>query len=101
VEARKTLPKRGKKVVTPLGDGKVIDVLPLKQAVMVELETGIYHEFQHTEIQPWDELEALKNKSQAPCDKHENGECDCGKARPVSGVDANRKPGSNRDNKKK
>ncbi len=79
VEARKTLPKRGKKVVTHLGNGKVVDVLPLKQAVMVELETGVFHEFLHTEIQPYDELEALKQKSQAPCDKHENGECDCGK----------------------
>lgn len=86
VEARKTLPKRGKKVVTPLGNGKVTDVLPLKQAVMVELETGVYHEFMHNEIQPWDELEALKQKSQAPCDKHENGECDCGKNKP--GADA-------------
>jgi cell fate regulator YaaT (PSP1 superfamily) len=79
VEARKTLPKRGRKVVTPLGNGKVVDVLPLKQAVMVEMEAGVIHEFQHTEVQPWDELEALKQKSQAPCDRHENGGCDCGK----------------------
>ncbi len=75
VEARKTLPKRGKKVVTPLGDGKVVDVLPLKQAVMVELETGIYKEFLNSEIQPWDELEALKQKSQAPCEKQDDVDC--------------------------
>ncbi len=80
VEARKTLPKRGKRVVTKLGEGKVVDVLPLKQAVIVELEQGVQREFLHHEIQPWDELEALRQKSQAPCDKHENGECDCGNA---------------------
>lgn len=80
VEARKNLPKRGKRVVTKLGEGKVVDVLPLKQAVIVELEQGVQHEFLQNEIQPWDELEALRQKSQAPCDKHENGECDCGKA---------------------
>lgn len=80
VEARKTLPKRGKRVVTPLGEGKVIDVFPLKQSMMVFLEEqGVQHEFTGGEIQPWDELEALRQKAAAPCDKHENGECDCGK----------------------
>ncbi len=80
VEARKTLPKRGKRVVTPLGEGKVVDVFPLKQAVMVNLEEqGIQHEFSAGEIQPWDELEALRQKAAAPCDRHENGGCDCGK----------------------
>jgi cell fate regulator YaaT (PSP1 superfamily) len=99
VEARKTLPKRGKKVVTPLGNGKVIDVLPLKQAVMVELETGVYHEFPHTELQPWDELEALKQKSEAPCDKHENGDCDCGKDNRSPEAKSGIKPGDSGGNK--
>jgi cell fate regulator YaaT (PSP1 superfamily) len=80
IEARKKMPKRGKRVVTPLGEGKVGDVYLLKESVLVELEGGVTHEFPHTEIQPWEELEALKKKSQAPCDKHEGGECDCGKA---------------------
>lgn len=80
VEARKQLPKRGKRVVTPVGDGKVIDVFPLKQAVMVELDSGVYSEFLKHEIQPWEELEALRKKSEAPCDRHEGGGCDCGKA---------------------
>ena len=30
-------------------------------------------------LEPWDELEALRRKAQAPCDKHEGGGCDCGK----------------------
>jgi hypothetical protein len=79
VAARKGLPKRGKRVVTPEGEGKVLDVYPLKQSVLVELDKGQRQEFPHTEIQPWDELEALRQKSQAPCDRHENGGCDCGK----------------------
>ncbi len=80
VEARKTLPKRGKDVVTPLGKGKVLDVVPLKQAVYVGLADGKRAEFLKHEIEPWDELEALRRKSEAPCDRHENGGCDCGKA---------------------
>src|SRR5690554_4724479 len=75
VEARKELPKRNKRVVTPEGEGKVVDVYPLKQAVLVELDSGTRQEFLKEDIQPWDELEALRQKAQAPCDKHENGEC--------------------------
>jgi cell fate regulator YaaT (PSP1 superfamily) len=101
VEARKNLPKRGKKVVTQLGNGKVVDVLPLKQAVIVELESGVSHEFIHNEIQPWDELEALKQKSQAPCDKHDNGECDCGKNRVNPSTEENKKAGRSGENKKR
>ena len=80
VEARKTLPKRGKEVVTALGKGKVVDIFPLKQAVIVSLPEGKRAEFLKHEIEPWDELEALRRKSEAPCDRHENGGCDCGKA---------------------
>jgi cell fate regulator YaaT (PSP1 superfamily) len=79
VAARKQLPKRGKRVVTPLGEGKVVDTYPLKQSVLVELEKGSREEYSQEDLQPWDELEALRRKSQQPCDKHESGECDCGK----------------------
>ncbi len=80
VQARKDLPKRGKRVVTPQGEGKVVDLYPLKQAVVVEFESGNRIEFPHTDVQPWEELDALKKKAQGPCDKHENGDCDCGKS---------------------
>jgi cell fate regulator YaaT (PSP1 superfamily) len=82
VEARKVLPKRNKRVVTPQGEGKVIDVYPLKAAVMVELDAGTRVEFSHSDLQPWDELEALRRKSQEPCDRHQNGGCDCGRNEP-------------------
>ena len=84
VEARKTLPKRNKRVVTPKGEGKVIDVIPMSDKVIVLIESGVDRPQQMTftreEIEPWDELEALRRKSQAPCDRHEGGGCTCGKA---------------------
>jgi len=80
VEARKILPKLNKRVVTPLGEGKVVNVLPLKQAVIVDVPEKGYTEFLKHEIEPWDELEALRRKAGSPCDRHENGGCDCGKA---------------------
>ncbi len=80
VQARKQLPKVKKKVVTPLGEGKVVDVLPLKQAVVVYLEDeGRRVEFLKHELEPYDELKALEAKANGPCDRHENGGCDCGK----------------------
>ena len=85
VEARKQLPKRNKRVVTPKGEGKVIDVLPMNNKVMVLIEGEEGKRFTDTfdreELQPWDELEALRRKSEAPCDRHEGGGCTCGKAR--------------------
>jgi hypothetical protein len=78
VEARKNLPKRNKRVISPQGEGKVIDIFPLRNSVIVELENGNQVEFNATALQPWDEMEALRRKSQEPCDRHENGECSCG-----------------------
>ncbi|HCR70723.1 MAG TPA: stage 0 sporulation protein [Anaerolineae bacterium] len=87
VEARKTLPKRNKKVITPKGEGKVIDLIPMSDKVVVLIEVPNERPQQHTfmreEIQPWDELEALRRKSQAPCDRHEGGGCTCGKSSPL------------------
>ncbi len=82
VEARKQLPKRKKRVVTPLGEGKVVDVAPLAGTITVQFEEEgrrTYHSFDREEVEPWDELEALRRKAEAPCDRHENGDCDCGK----------------------
>jgi len=82
-QARKQLPKRNKHVVTPRGEGKVMDVLPMSNKVIVALETeerSQWVTFDKDEIQPWDELEALRRKSEAPCDRHEGGGCTCGKS---------------------
>ena len=37
VEAIKTLPKRKRKVVTPMGEGRVVQILPMRQAVIVDI----------------------------------------------------------------
>jgi cell fate regulator YaaT (PSP1 superfamily) len=86
VAARKTLPKRNKRVVTPKGEGKVVDIIPMSDKVVVAVEVEGEKRPQHItfmreELQPWDELEALRRKSEAPCDRHENGGCTCGKDR--------------------
>jgi cell fate regulator YaaT (PSP1 superfamily) len=81
VNARKQLPKRNKRVITPQGEGKVVDTFPLKDSVLVEVEGVGREEFGRLDIQPWDETEALRRKSQEPCRNHENGECDCGKGK--------------------
>jgi cell fate regulator YaaT (PSP1 superfamily) len=75
VEARRELPKRKKRVVTPLGEGKVIDVYPLKRGVLVDVDKKGVHEFPHHDVQPWEELERLKNKAKEPC--NHKGECNC------------------------
>src|SRR5690606_3381880 len=83
VEARKQLPKRNKRVVTPKGEGKVVDILPMSNKVMVLLEDPdgkrFTETFEREDLQPWDELEALRRKAEAPCDRHEGGGCTCGK----------------------
>lgn len=79
VEARKQLPKRGKQVITPQGEGKVVDVYPLKLAVVVEFPSGVQQEFAVSQIQPWEEFQALKKKAQSPCQGDGNGGCACGK----------------------
>ena len=49
-EIRKQLPKKNRRVETPFGEGKVLDVIPLKKAVIVSIpETGI-REFTLDEI---------------------------------------------------
>jgi len=79
VKARKELPKKNKRVITPSGEGKVIDVIPLKEAVLVALEDGIRMEFSQDDIQPYEEFKALQDKANKPCAIHKDGECNCNK----------------------
>src|SRR5512139_573802 len=51
VDARQKLPKRNKRVRTPQGEGKVVDVLPLREAVVVDLPEVGYREFPGSEVQ--------------------------------------------------
>lgn len=78
VEARAKLPRKNKRIGTPHGEGKVLDVFPLQDAVLVQVEDAIYT-LKREELVPIEELEALAKKAKEPCARHENGECDCGK----------------------
>lgn len=77
-KAMKDLPRRGKRVITPAGEGKVVNVNPLKETVLVAVDksTGL-KEFSKEEIEPWAEVQALKKKAGTGCKKHGKGECDC------------------------
>jgi len=93
VAARKELPKRNKKVVTPKGEGKVIDLMPMSNQVVVLIEDAEGRRSRETftkdEIEPWDELETLRRKAQAPCDRHDSGGCTCGKSSPLKNKNNN------------
>jgi len=75
VEARKLLPKRNKRVITPDGEGKVVDVHPLSQMVVVEFIESGKREYHKDQIQPADELEALTNKAREIDESKGNGGC--------------------------
>ena len=77
VNAKKSLPKRGKRIGTPAGEGKVIDVRVLRDSVIVDVEGERIEVFRH-EFEPLAELEALNKKAAQGCSKHDNGGCDCG-----------------------
>jgi cell fate regulator YaaT (PSP1 superfamily) len=77
VDARKELPKRKKRVITPRGEGRVVDVLPLKQAVIVQFDDDRRVEFLKHEIKPYEEYKALEAKANEPCEKHGSGGCNC------------------------
>jgi len=50
-EARKNLPKKKKMVSTPLGEGKVLQIMPLKDSVLVDLPEKGPKEFTRTELE--------------------------------------------------
>jgi len=77
VEAKKKLPKIGKKIGTPYGEGVVKDVRVLRDSVVVNVDGERHEVFRH-EYEPLAELAALEKKAAEGCSKHENGGCDCG-----------------------
>jgi len=68
VIARKELPKRNKHVITPMGEGRVVDVSPIQMSAIVELPDIGRREFKSEELEPWDEVEILRRKAAAPCE---------------------------------
>ena len=78
VEARKQLPRRNKRIGTPHGEGRVLDQLPLLDAVRVDYGEGIRKTVLRADIIPLEEFRKLAEKAQAPCDRHGDGSCECG-----------------------
>ena len=77
VQARQQLPKKNKRVGTPHGEGKVLDVYPLQDTVLVLVEDA-RHIVHREDLVPLDELRALEKKAKEPCGKHGDEPCDCG-----------------------
>lgn len=67
VEARSQLPKRNKRVVTPQGEGKVVDVFPLRGAILVDIPDVGMHEFASGEF-------SLPDENAKPVEKTEKKE---------------------------
>jgi cell fate regulator YaaT (PSP1 superfamily) len=74
VMARKSLPSRNKEIGTPHGRGTVIDVLPLKESVLVQVGEQQF-EVHRDQIVPLEEWEALQKRAAEPCQGGENGTC--------------------------
>ncbi len=78
VEARKHLPRRNKRIGTPHGEGRVLDQLPLKDAVLVDVDDAGRKVVEREDIIPLEEFRKLAEKAHSPCEKHGDGSCECG-----------------------
>ena len=63
VEAIKTLPRRRRKVITPMGEGRVVQILPLRQAVIVDLPNVGPRQFTKEAL---DRAEKIENGEEVP-----------------------------------
>ena len=74
-EVRRTLPKRNKKVLTPEGEGKVVDVQPLSGLVTVEIPERGKRQFSKEDIQLVEEADLVKKAANNFVAKHGGGGC--------------------------
>ena len=79
VMARKALPPRNKEIGTPQGKGTVVDILPLKDSVVVQIgeQQTLFHRDQIVPVEEW---EALQKRAAEPC--RGGPECTCGLHKP-------------------
>jgi len=85
VESIKTLPKRKRKVVTPMGEGRVVQILPLRQAVIVDVPNVGPRQFTKEELdraekiargEAVEPLEEKENKSETVVSRPEDHDID-------------------------
>jgi cell fate regulator YaaT (PSP1 superfamily) len=86
VQARHKLPRLRKRVGTKYGEGRVIEVHPMEDAVTVQVDDKQYL-IPREDLRPLDEYEALHKAAASPCSKSESGGCDCGAKRPRGSAD--------------
>ncbi len=79
VTARKALPSRNKEIGTPHGKGTVVDIVPLKDSVWVQVGEQRF-EVHHDQIVPLEEWEALQKRAAEPCPGGDK--CTCGLHKP-------------------
>lgn len=72
VELRSQLPKKNKRVMTPAGEGKVVDVIPLRLRLLVEIPNVGYREFGKEEIKLVQDGPEQKNQNHPKDDSSEN-----------------------------
>ena len=96
VAAKNTLPKLKSVVGTPLGEGKVVELLHLRDSVRVKVGEGMETRivsFHREQLVPLEALKKLQDKAlSGTCDKHEGGGCDCGHKGARPGSSANPRP---------
>jgi cell fate regulator YaaT (PSP1 superfamily) len=78
--ARKSLPSRNKEIGTPHGKGTVVEILPLKESVLVQVGEQQF-EVHREQIIPLEEWVALQKRAAEPCSQVEE---DAGSRRPAA-----------------
>jgi cell fate regulator YaaT (PSP1 superfamily) len=96
VEAIKTLPKRKRKVMTPKGEGRVVQILPLRQSVIVDLPEIGPRQFSKEEL---DRAEKISNGQAVEAPPEENTKPEVQVSRPED-QQVNRKDDSSQANRK-
>ncbi len=74
LEARKNMPKKNKKVMTPDGEGKVVDLQPLAGKVVVDIPQIGRREFSNEDVKLVEEEEIIKKAAKSFVKKHTGGD---------------------------
>lgn len=65
VEARKLLPKKNKRVLTPDGEGKVLDVYPIRECLLVEIPEVGRREYHKDKIKLVEDREVIERAAES------------------------------------
>jgi hypothetical protein len=74
VEAIKTLPKHKRKVITPMGEGRVVQILPMRQAVIVDIPNIGPRQFSKEELDRAEKIANGEEVAPQPVDEPEPNE---------------------------